>query len=146
QLLQVWQNYGQVQAVRKQLTALEGKLAGDAAHATQRASVEALLKQTAPLVSGSGENSMNLRAINDGLTDIATDVEGADRAPTDGQRQVVAASEARYGKASALWQQIRENDLATLNQNLRGAGQAAVKVSEPDQIHQEASEESEDMP
>jgi photosystem II stability/assembly factor-like uncharacterized protein len=146
QLLQVWQNYGQVQAVRKQLTALDGKLAGDAAHATQRASVEALLKQTAPLVSGSGENSMNLRAINDGLTDIATDVEGADRAPTDGQRQVVAASAARYGKASARWQQLRENDLARLNQNLRGAGQAAVKVPEPDQIHQEASEESEDMP
>jgi tyrosine-protein phosphatase YwqE len=89
---------------------------------------------------------MNLRAINDGLTDIATDVEGADRAPTDGQRQVVAASDARYGKANAQWQQIRENDLAKLNQNLRSAGQAAVRVPAPDQIHREASEESEDMP
>ena len=145
-LLKVWQSYGQVQAVREQLTALDGKLAGDTAHAAQRRSVEALLKQTAPLVSGSGEDTLNLRAINDGLTNIASDIEGADRAPTDGQRQVVAASEARYGKANALWQQIREGDLATLNKSLRSAGLAAVKVPAPDQIHQQASEESADMP
>ncbi len=145
-LLKVWQSYGEVQAVREQLTALDAKLADDAAHAAQRQSVEALLQQTAPLVSGGGENALNLRAINDGLTDIATDVEGADRAPTDGQRQVAAAGEARYGKALALWQGIRQNELAALNQGLRSAGLAVVKVPAPDQIHQEASEESEDRP
>jgi len=145
-LLKVWQSYGEVQAVREQLSALDTKLAGDAAHAAQRQAVEALLKQTATLVSGSGENTLNLRAINDGLTDIASDVEGADRAPTDGQRQVAVASEARYGKAQALWQQIRQGDLATLDQSLRRAGLAVVKVPAPDQIHQQASEESQDMP
>lgn len=132
QLLEVWRNYEQVQAVRKQLTTLDGQLAGDAAHAAQRASVEALLKQTAPLVTGSGEHSMNLRAINDGLTDIATDVEGADRAPTDGQRQVVAASEERYGKAQALWQQIRRQDLPALNRDLHRAGLAEVRAPASD--------------
>ncbi len=146
QLLKVWQNYGQVQAVREQLTALNGKLAGDAAHAAQRASVEALLKQTAPLVSGSGEGSMNLRAINDGLTDIATDVEGADRAPTDGQRQVVAASEARYGKAQALWQQVRDGDLSKLDGELRAAGPATIKVPVLGPARPEKSEESGDRP
>jgi hypothetical protein len=146
QLLQVWQNYGQVQAVRKQLTALDGKLAGDAAHAAQRASVERLLKQTAPLVGGSGENSLNLRAINDGLTDIATDVEGADRTPTDGQRQVVAASELRYGKAQALWQQVRDDDLAKLDRELRGAGLAVINVPMLGQVQSVKSEASEDMP
>ena len=146
QLLKVWQNYGQVQAVRKQLIALDGKLAGNAAHATQRASVEALLKQTAPLVSGSGEDSMNLRAINDGLTDIASDVEGADRAPTDGQRQVVAASDARYGKARALWAKVRDDDLPKLDGELRKAGSAVVKVPALAQIRQEKPEESEDLP
>jgi photosystem II stability/assembly factor-like uncharacterized protein len=146
QLLQVWQHYGQVQAVRKQLTALDDKLALDTAHAAQRASVEALLKQTAPLVSGSGEDSMNLRAINDGLTDIATDVEGADRAPTDGQRQVAAASEVRYGKARALWQQVRDGDLPKLDGELREAGLAAIKVPALGQGGQGKSEESDDLP
>lgn len=146
QLLQVWQNYGQVQAVREQLSALDGKLAGNATHAAQRASVKALLKQTAPLVSGSGEESLNLRAINDGLTDIATDVEGADRAPTEGQRQVVAASGARYGKAQALWQKTRDGDLPKLDDELRAAGLAQIKVPPLGQVRQERSEESEDMP
>ena len=146
QLLRVWQNYGQVQAVREQLTALGGKLAGDTAHATQRASAEALLKQTAPLVSGGGEDSMNLRAINDGLTDIATDVEGADRAPTEGQRQVVTASEARYGRAQARWQQLRDGDLPKLDSALREAGLAAIKVPALAQVRQAKSEESEDRP
>ena len=143
QLLKVWQNYAQVQAVREQLTALDGKLGSDAA---QRTSVEALLKQTAPLVSGSGEDSLNLRAINDGLTDIASDVEGADRAPTDGQRQVVAASKARYVKAQALWQQVRDSALPTLNRGLHAAGLASIRVPALGQARQERSEESEDLP
>jgi photosystem II stability/assembly factor-like uncharacterized protein len=146
QLLQVWQNYGQVQAVRKQLTALDGKLAGDAVHATQRASVDALLKRTAPLVGGRGEDSMNLRAINDGLTDIATDVDGADRAPTDGQRQVVAASATRCDKARALWQQVRDGDLPKLDGELRKAGLAAIQVPALGQVRPGKSEESEDRP
>ncbi|MEO8780092.1 MAG: hypothetical protein ABI389_15680 [Rhodanobacter sp.] len=128
QLLKVWQHYGQVQAVREQLTELDGKLAGDTAHVAQRASIETLLKQTEPLVSGSGEGSTNLRAINDGLTDIATDVEGADRAPTDGQRQVLAASAVRFGKAQALWLRVRDGDLPRLTDELRKAGLTEIEV------------------
>ena len=145
-LLEVWQSYGEVRAMRLQLTALDAKLTGDTAYAVQRQSVEALLKQSAQLVSGSGENTLNLRAINDSLTDIASDVEGADRAPTDGQRQVAAASKARYGKAQALWQQIRDNDLTKLNGSLHQAELAEIKLPAPDQIGQGTSEESKDMP
>jgi hypothetical protein len=46
-----------------------------------------LRKKTNPLVSSDSEDSTNLEAMNDALTAIASDVEGADRAPTDGQRQ-----------------------------------------------------------
>ncbi|TAL86535.1 MAG: hypothetical protein EPN74_04520 [Rhodanobacter sp.] len=127
-LLQLWQDDGQVQAVRKQLAALDRKLAGSEANRPLRDAVEALRHKTDPLVTGSGEKSFNLAAMNDALTGIATDVEGSDRAPTDGQRQAYAEYRLNLALAQQQWQAIQSTDLPPLNSRLRAAGFSAVTV------------------
>ena len=89
----------QVHAVREQLDALRGKLAGDPARQGLLDAVGQLEKATAPLVTGSnGEHTRNLRGMSDVLAGIATDVAGADRAPTDGQRAVLAMYRRDYSR------------------------------------------------
>ncbi len=127
-LLQLWQDDGQVQAVRQQLAALDRKLAGSEANKRLRDAVEALRHKTDPLVTGSGEKSFNLAAMNDALTGIATDVEGSDRAPTDGQRQAYAEYRLNLALAQQQWQAIQKTDLAPLNERLRAAGLSSVTV------------------
>jgi hypothetical protein len=128
-LQQVWSNYGEVQSLRKQLGALHTKLAGDAARKPLLAAVDALDAKTKPLVSGSGEYAANLHAMSDALTAIATDVEGADRAPTDGQQQALAEYDANLGKALAQWQSIRGTDLPQLDRQLQAAHLPAVTLA-----------------
>ncbi|MDE3073064.1 MAG: hypothetical protein KGJ63_10050, partial [Pseudomonadota bacterium] len=131
-LQRVWQGYAEIHAVRGQLDARERTLGRKAGAGAVRqallAAVEALRRKTDPLVGGSGEATSNLRAINDTLTDIATDVEGADRAPTDGQRQAYAEYQASADKALRQWRTIRAMDLPRLNQQLLAAGLKAVGV------------------
>ena len=106
------------------------QLAGDARTRVAQP-VEALRQQTAPLVSGSGESALNLRAINDGLTDIATDVEGADRAPTDGQQEAYAEYQANLQRALKLWRDTTATSLAALNAHLRAAGMKPIRMTAP---------------
>lgn len=145
-LQEVWQAHGEVDAVRDQLDAAEKKLGNDAAHQSVHADIDAFRKKTDPLVSGDAEMSTNLEAMNDALTAIATDVEGADRAPTDGQRQAFAEYKASLDKASAQWQSIRSTDLTALNARLHTAGVKAITVPAKNQLHAEAPADSDDVP
>jgi hypothetical protein len=142
----VWQGYGEVQAVRDQLDALDHKLEEDATHKPLLASIDALRTKLGPLLSGSGETSFNLHAMNDALTAIATDVEGADRAPTGGQQQALAEYQSNLDKALAQWQAMRTTDLPKLNGQLHDAGIATITVPAPGQIHLDEPGESQDMP
>ena len=128
-LQQVWSHYGEVQALRKQLDALHARLAGDAANKPLLDAVDALDAKTKPLVSGSGEYASNLHAMSDALTAIATDVEGADRAPTQGQQQALAEYEANLGKAQALWTSIRNTELPQLDRQLQAAHLPVVTLT-----------------
>jgi len=67
--------------------------------------------------------------MSDALTAIATDVEGADRAPTDGQQQALAEYDANLGKALAQWQSIRGTDLPQLDRQLQAAHLPAVTLA-----------------
>jgi hypothetical protein len=80
--------------------------------------------------------------MNDALTAIASDVEGADRAPTDGQRQAFAEYKANLDKATAQWQSIRSADLPTLNAKLHAASIKAIAVPATNQLHAEAPADS----
>ncbi|MBM7127532.1 hypothetical protein ACFFJT_07985 [Dyella flava] len=145
-LQQVWQTHGEVDAVRDQLDQAEEKLGSDAAHQSLREAIDAFRKQTDPLVSGDGEMSTNLEAMNDALTAIATDMEGADRAPTDGQRQAFDEYKSNLDKAIAQWQSMRGKDLPALNARLHVAGMKAITVPAANQIHAEAPVDSDDVP
>ena len=142
-LQHVWQTWTQLQAVRRQLDALGQRSSGNA---PWRQTVQALQAKTRPLVSGSGERSVNLHAINDALTAIATDLESADGAPTDGQRQALAEYRRNIDKAMHLWHAIEQTDLPALDSQLQRAGMGAIKVPDADQITRQASEGPEDEP
>jgi photosystem II stability/assembly factor-like uncharacterized protein len=145
-LQQVWQGDGELESVRDQLDELQKKFGNDAAHQPLRDEVNALRKKTDPLVSGDGETSTNLSAMNDALTGIATDVEGADRTPTLGQQQAFAQYRVSLDKALAQWQAIRTTDLATLNTHLHAAGMKPITVPAANQIHIDGPADSDDMP
>jgi len=127
-LQRVWQGYGEVEAVRDQLEALDHKLGKSAAHQALLDSADSLHSKTTPLVEGAGETSLNLHAISDALAAIATDVEGADHAPTDGQQQALAHYQTSVDQALAQWTAMRTTDLAKLNKQLHEAGMAAIIV------------------
>jgi photosystem II stability/assembly factor-like uncharacterized protein len=145
-LRQVWQCDGEVRAVRRQLDARDLALGRDQAHKALRDAISALRTATDPLLSGSGETTSNLGAMNDTLTGIATDVEGADRAPTDGQRQAYAETTANVDKALQQWQAIRTGGLTQLNRQLHAAGMKEVIVPTVGGIRLDGSAESQDLP
>ena len=62
-LQRVWQGYGEVEAVRDQLEALDHKLGKNAAHQALLDSANLLHSKTSPLVEGAGEASLNLHAM-----------------------------------------------------------------------------------
>jgi hypothetical protein len=125
--------YTQVHAVREQLDALRGKLAGDPARQGLLDAVGQLEKATAPLVSGSNhEGTRNLRGMSDVLAGIAQDVTGADRAPTDGQRAVLAMYRRDYTAAARTWSRLRRTQLTHLNARLHQVGLARVAVPAAD--------------
>jgi hypothetical protein len=142
-LQQVWQTHGEVDAVRDQLDEAEKKLGNNA---SVQSAIDAFRKETDPLVSGDSETSTNLEAMNDALTAIASDVEGADRAPTDGQRQAFAEYKANLDKAVAQWQSIRGADLTALNAQLHSAGIKAITVPAVNQLHVEGPADPDDVP
>ena len=145
-LQRISQAYGELQSVRDQLDALDRKLATDAARKPLLADVDSLRAKTTPLVSGSGETSLNLHAMSDALAAIATDVEGADHAPTGGQQQVLAEYQANLDRALAQWQTISTTDLSQLNRQLHEAGIATITVPAAGHAHIDAPGESPDMP
>ena len=142
-LQQVWQTHGEVDAVRNQLDEADKKLGENK---PLHEEIDAFRKKTDPLVSGDGETATNLEAMNDALTAIASDVEGADRAPTDGQRQAFAQYRANLDKAVAQWQSLRGADLATLNAHLHTAGIKAIAVPAANQLHAEGAADPDDVP
>ena len=145
-LQQVWQTYGEVHGVREQLDALDQQLAKNTADQPLRGAVEALHARSQPLVSGSGEQSLNLRAMNDALTAIATDVEGADRAPTSGQQQAYAEYQANLATAQQQWQALRTTELPALNRQLHAAGRTEVSVPTVAQLQADGPAQSQDLP
>ena len=134
-LQQVWQTHGEVDAVRDQLDEADKKAGSNQ---PLHDAIESLRKKTDPLVSGDSENATNLEAMNDALTAIATDVEGADRAPTDGQRQAFAEYKGNLDKAVAQWQSIRDAELPALNARLHAASIKAITVPAANQLHVDA--------
>ena len=72
--------------MHEQLEALQK----NAAAAKAKGAIEAFEKKLAPFREGKGETRRTSARSRDELTSLATDVEGADAAPTDAQQEVFA--------------------------------------------------------
>ena len=145
ELARVWQAHGEVDAVNRQLDTLK-KQAGAAAQSPLREAIAAFVAKLQPLREGKGESAPNLAAISDVLSGLATDIEGADRAPTAPQQAVLADYRGRLDRALAQWQSLREHDLVALDGQLAQAGLAAIHVPPADEIRNESPPESKDLP
>jgi hypothetical protein len=114
---------GELQAVRKQVQALDGS---DAV----AASVKAFTAQLAPLAEGEGTQApLNLSGIGGELTALQSDLEGSDAAPTAPQRAVYADEAERLQRALQQWTQLKQQALPTLNAALKAAHKPAVTIT-----------------
>lgn len=145
ELARVWQVHGEIDAVQSQLDALT-KGGGAMAHASLKSSIAAVTKKIEPLRAGKGESAPNFGTIGDVLATLATDVEGADRLPTQPQQQVLDEYRARTDRALAAWQDVRRRELASLDAELAHAGLAPIHVPAVDEIRDSAPAESVDLP
>jgi hypothetical protein len=114
---------GQLEATEKSASA-----------AGARVTIASLRKQLEPLTSGEEDTNTRLTGIAEALTELEKDLEGTDAAPTEPQRQLLAACDERLERALALWQQIEREGLARLNTALGRNGLALISVPPPDQI------------
>jgi len=75
-----------------------------------------------------------------------SDIEGSDRAPTQPQRDVLAATNQRLDLAITRWNGVKQGELAQLDAALKEAGLPAIAVPAADQIRLDHVPESTDLP
>ena len=134
--------YGELDAVDTQIARIEkGKPAKPVLTAIEK--FEAAAK---PLKSGEGDSSENLDAIGEIASSMMSDIEGSDRAPTQPQRDVLAATNQRLDRAVTRWTAVKQGELAQLNAALNAAGTSAIDVPAADKIKLDHVPESTDLP
>ncbi len=128
----------QQKAVAAQLGKLEAKLTDDKAHAALLADVRAFEAKLQASSDAKLEENAHFDAIGGTLAGIESDMESADVAPSQGQREVLANCNDRLRRAQADWQSLQANDLVKLNARLAAAGLHEVNVPAPDQLRMPA--------
>jgi photosystem II stability/assembly factor-like uncharacterized protein len=143
-----WRGYAEVEAVREQLE--ERRKAASAATSPNAkaavASLDALDAKLGDLVGGTREDAASFGVQGGILTDIATDVTEADRAPTAAQREVARLARERLATADATWSTIKAKELPAVGRALAGAKLAALKVPAEKDLKSPEAPEAEDLP
>ncbi|MDE2150578.1 MAG: hypothetical protein KGJ55_12295, partial [Gammaproteobacteria bacterium] len=109
--------------------------AADAARALQRA--------LAPLIA---EHGATLPPVNAALAALATDLESADAAPTQGQTALYRDQRAALDRLLARWTSLRDGDLVQLDALLAKAGQAPITLPPPERIPAAAPDAGHERP
>jgi hypothetical protein len=122
---------GRAQAARRAGRTREGREARAGGAGKQAAELD---KQLDAILAGDGDTNTNLAGIGNAVLGVATDTEGTDRAPTKGQRDVVAASVARLERAEAIWQAFKAKDLAALDTSLKTAQFEPIHIPTAEEI------------
>ncbi|HSC13315.1 MAG TPA: hypothetical protein VLC97_20245 [Rhodanobacteraceae bacterium] len=138
--------YGQLQAVDAQIAAAEKQLATRSGNQAALAAISDFKAASAALRSGKGDTSEDLGAIDEALSSIITDIEASDRAPTQPQRGLLAASNERLGRATERWTHVKDKELAIVDAALKAAGIAGIAVPAADQIKLGSEPDSVDLP
>jgi hypothetical protein len=142
ELAKAWQTYGEIDAVHDQLEALQK----DAVAAKAKDAIEAFDKKLAPFREGTGMDAPNIGTIAGEFASLATDVEGADAAPTDAQQKVLADYRGRLARANERWTAMQQTDLVALNRTLSAAGAKEIRIPAADEIHIGEPSDSKDLP
>jgi hypothetical protein len=123
-----------------QLEAVVGKAAASRAP-TLKERTEALAMETGkPGVE-------HFKAANGALAGIESDLESADRSPTQAQTDAVEAQSRLVTAEYAAWSALRDGDLATLSAALKKAGLPPVSIPPLDQLKSRpAEDDGEDLP
>ena len=134
--------FGELDAVNDRIAQIEK------GHPTKEtlAAIAKFKKSVKPLSAGEGDSSENLGSIGEVLSGLATDVESSDRAPTQPQRDVLAASDVRLSRAAVRWEKIQASELATLDDALAKSGQLPIAIPGADQIHLKHAPDAKDLP
>jgi photosystem II stability/assembly factor-like uncharacterized protein len=135
--------YGEMQAVDAQIAAAERQ---PGAGKTGHAAIDRYKAAAKPLTTGEGDRSSSLTAIGGLLGELANDLEGSDRAPTQPQRELLAACNARLTGALALWDRVKREQLPQIDAELQAAGGAPITIPAADQIKQTSTPDSDDLP
>ncbi|MDQ2861320.1 MAG: hypothetical protein M3T55_11495 [Pseudomonadota bacterium] len=129
--------FGEMAAAHAQLVALKSKPADPALIAQ----VSAMADKTAASERGAG-----FAAATETLGSIETDLESADLAPTQPQRDTVARTRTQIDALWKAWSATRDGDLATLNRALAAAGQKPVLIPSDDKLTVKPPEGGTELP
>ncbi len=117
----------EMQAIADRLKKLDGELAGRADAGPLRQTAQRVTADIQALQGGGrGRGEESLAAVAAVLSPLATDLEGADRAPTGPQREVFEIYRKRLDTALAKWQALRNGEIRDLDGKLRAAGLGPV--------------------
>lgn len=108
--------------------------------------IDALMKSTSPLAEADGHDFQAIPDVSEALTSLASNVESTDRVPTAPQRVVYADYGARITQSPDQWKVIRDGDLAAFDVTLTAAGQTAIHIPTPEEIHFEGPGVFHDVP
>ena len=143
--------YGETQSVLKQLDALAPAKAS-AASAKPKSDADAGLlpgqaqAMAAGLRAPPGPGKLSFQGVDDILVSTEADLESADTAPTQAQRDVVSEAEARLDEASTRWSAFKAKDLAAINAVLKQTRRPAIVIDPADKLEITPPEGGQDLP
>jgi hypothetical protein len=140
-----WQAHGEVEAVQRQLN----ERSKDSAHppsAKLKRAMDAFDGQLESLRVDHGHEAPGLATLGDQLAALATDVEGAERLPTDAQKALLADCRGRLDRSIERWSGLRDKQLAALNAQIAADGLAPIALPTPGQLALGGDAESKDLP
>jgi photosystem II stability/assembly factor-like uncharacterized protein len=114
----------QIQEIADRLKTLDGELASRPGSGALRETAKRVAADLAKFQGRSEEEGLG--AVAAVLTPLATDLEGADRAPTAPQREVFDLYGKRLDASLAKWRALRDGEIRDLDRQVRAAGLAPV--------------------
>jgi photosystem II stability/assembly factor-like uncharacterized protein len=151
-LARAWQGRGEQLSVRGQLEDDLRKLEDRTDVAPLRQRVTQLLERLVKPRDASLEpleepsDAPGFESASKILAGIETDLESADRAPTEPQSRYAAQSIRTIDRAWSQWVQIRDRDLRAISATLVAAGLDQVRIPAPDQLPAVEPEGNDEIP
>ncbi len=121
----------QQRSVTSQLEKLAAKLQDGTGHASLLADVKVVQARLKAPEDAKLDKAADFDAIGGILAGVEADMESADVAPNQGQREVLANCNARLQRSQTDWRSLQQHALAKLDADLKAAGMPAIIVPLP---------------